>query len=202
MPSLEYQHRQDQLPKTYRWLIVAVIAFGGMLGGLLIVGSTYRSGANRETRNRVQASMNLRRIADALKKYVGQSNGELPDSLGSLVKASDLTPEDLYTTGDTITPAGSRAEAISDIAGKRTSYLYLGSGLNTRDLDRTIVLVTERQRPGRFTAALFGDFTVDQVYESDRLIGLRWRTIQSQLDAGTRPVRFGTTPTPATTRSH
>jgi prepilin-type processing-associated H-X9-DG protein len=99
----------------------------------------------RRNMNRSGDEMNLHRIGLAILIYCNEHNGEFPDTLATLVAREQLSPVNLIDPDSNDTPAhGTPAEAAAQLAGDgHRTYIYLGAGLNDKEVDAMRIIVYE-----------------------------------------------------------
>jgi prepilin-type processing-associated H-X9-DG protein len=155
---------------------VAIIVIGGMISSVLLPSLCKSS----ETANRVKCGANLRQIGSAVSMYAQENGGYFPPSLVALMKHEDITFDCLLcpSSNDEKPSTTTTDEALADLgAAERNapghknclSYVYVGTGLNTKTVLATTVVAFEplEKHNGQGANVLFGDGHVEFVYKQD-----------------------------------
>ena len=120
-------------------------------------------GKARETANRAKCASNEHQIGLGLLLYSNENNGRMPDDLGTLVKAEQLSPSVfICPTGNNQLPANVMAMTPDEQVAwvnEHSDYVYLGKGLKANNLDATRVVVYEKDgaHSGQGMNLLYGD---------------------------------------------
>lgn len=84
----------------------------------------------RETANRVKCASNLRQIGQGIQLYANENKGKYPDDFAALIKADIGLGVEVF-----VCPSSSdevvKGIPPADWVNERSSYVYLGKGLNT-----------------------------------------------------------------------
>jgi prepilin-type processing-associated H-X9-DG protein len=126
-------------PKRFSWTTVLVLIGVVALAVSVLLPSLRRlqgSGGRRP------CPSNLRQIGLAVLLYSQDNGGRMPDTLGDLLRAGDITPRTLVcpsaghrlAAGDT-----PEAQAADLMAGVSLSYVYVGKGLDINASSDTVV---------------------------------------------------------------
>lgn len=144
----------------------------------------------------VMALSHLKQLGSVIMLYSNDHQGNLPDSLESLIGANVLPPEDMarllagnrpdidFAEGDT------PQALIADFsAGGHCNYIYFGRGLTTKALKPDFIVAYEpvpQHRDG-YVGVLFGDFHTEMLNVNELVKPLQKQISQHPSMSSTQP---------------
>jgi prepilin-type processing-associated H-X9-DG protein len=164
-----------------------------MFAGVLVVSAVLVYRARHEPVGDppgVKCRENLKQVGLAIRMYINQNKGKLPNSFDDLVTLPGVSPEIFVcpdsTSETAATGPSTQAVAASFSSPGHCSYIYLGKGLTAGGLEKRTVLACEplADHGGAGINVLFGDGHVE--FEKPGPAG----EILDQVKAGVSPVNY------------